>query len=1624
MGKSSLRVRTMQRLQAEGTACVSIQITERGTSVTPEQWYFGMTSDIVNNLNLHQHFDLNQWWTNNERLGYVRQFSFFIETVLLKSISQNIVIFIDESDSLLSLKFDIGDFFAVIRECYNNRADKPDYQRLTFVLIGVVTPSDLIQDERRTPFNIGRAIDLNGFELEEAGPLVLGLTAKTSNPQIALQAVLDWTGGQPFLTQKICNLIHDINITIQEGNEVKWIGQLIQKKVVKNWEAKDDPEHLKTIRNRILKNEQRAGRLLGLYEQILNLAEIVADDSYEQTELRLSGLVVQKEGKLNVYNRIYKEVFNQNWIDESLAKLRPYAQKLNAWFASNCQDESCLLLEQELYEARAWAAGKNLNNQDHQFLMISNDKEIAQDCVGEVFNALAIYREVQKWTSGQTVLKRKLCQLIRELPFSISKGNEKEEIANLVKTQLIKNWKKHDDLKELQASIQNNIDNRKPLLIYQQILQNGEIASNSAEQFELRKTGLVSEQQGKLKVSNPIYEAVFDLNFVKNELKVLQQDWGDAPDVSVFFGRTEELATLEKWIIHDRCRLIAILGMGGIGKTGLSMKLTKGGIGKTDLSLKLVHGIQDDFEYIIWRKLLNAPPITEILADIIKFLSNQQEIDLPNKVEEQVQRLLHYLKAYRCLLILDNFESILQGGKHAGQYQEDYNEYGYLLKLIGETNHKSCLVLTSREKPQEIAKLEGKSKPVRSLPLSGLTDIEGRKFFASVSDSFVASDNEWKELIEFYSGNPLVLELAAKHIDEVFFGNISKFLREKEQVFDDLKNLLNWHFERLSYFEKEVMYWLAINREPVSFSELKEDILLSSAKERLLSTLQSLQRRMPVEKREKSITLHPVLIEYITEKLIKQVCEEIKTKEIILFNNHALLKALAKDYIRETQNRFFLKPLWEQLITILGNTVSFKRHLEQILLEWRKKLSLQSGYLAGNILNLLCQLEKIEVKDYDFSYFTIQQAYLQGINLHNVNFSHSHMTKCVFTQTFGSILSVTFSPDGKLLATGDINNQIFLWQVDNGQHLFTFEGHLNWVRSVVFSPDGQKIASSSDDKTIKIWDIQRGICIKTLQSHTNWVRSIAFSPNNQRLASGSDDKTIKIWDVRTGQCLHTLHGHTNKVCSIAFSSNGDLLASGSGDNTVKIWKNSSGDCLNTLKGHTQWVWSVAFSPDHQRLASGSADSTIKIWDVYNGKQINTLQGHTKGVWSVDFSSDGQTIASGSEDQTIRIWDVFNSKCLNILKGHTNRVWAIAFNPTNYRLVSSSDDQTVRIWDIRDGKSLNTFQGYTNRIRTVAFNPNGKNLASGGDDRTVKIWDIHTKNFYTLQGHTNFVRSVAFSPNGQIIASSSDDQSVKIWDAHTGRCLRTLLGHTDSVQAVAFSPNSEVLASSSDIQGIKIWNIYTGECLKTLKKSIDKEDTNWMRTIAFSPYNKFIVSSSGNRNIGIWDVHSGKYIQTLEGHTDRVWSVTFSLINNHLIASGSGDKTVRIWDIVNGKCLKILSGHSHWIRTVAFSPNMQIIASGSGDCTIKIWNIHNGEYIKTLLGHTGWIRSIAFSPDGLTIASGSEDETIRLWNVKTGQCLKIFRDQRPYEGMNITGVTGLTEDQKATLKILGAVEGGE
>lgn len=1079
-----------------------------------------------------------------------------------------------------------------------------------------------------------------------------------------------------------------------------------------------------------------------------------------------------------------------------------------------------------------------------------------------------------------------------------------------------------------------------------------------------------------------------------------------------------------------------------------------GGIGKTTLVTKLAEQLQDQFEFVIWRSLRHAPPLTNLLEDLLKFLSPQQAAQLPETTGGKLSKLMEYLREHRCLIVLDNLETLMQSGTYAGTFQTDYKGYGELLRNIGEVPHRSCLLLTSREKPNAIAMQAGEALPVRTLQLAGLTEAQELLTLKGLC----VSEQETQQLISRYSGNPLALKIVATTIQELFSGDVTAFLEAGISSFNSIRLLLDQQFERLTHIEKGVIYWLAINREGVSLVELEDDIYPKLLKHQLLEALESLLRRSLIEQSFQKKTMQPVIMEYVTERLVDLFCEEIgewrigdtKTESFptssnphSLIQTHALLKATAKDYIRDAQSRLIVNPVLAELLRKLGTKKAIEVQLIQMLSYQRQQASDESGYLGGNVLNLLSQF-KSDLSGLDFSQLSIWQANLQGVSLHQVNFAHADLSKSVFTQIFGNVLAIAFSLNGEILATGDDKGEVYLWQATDGQLLLTLKGHTAQIKSIKFHPNSQILISRSQDQTVKFWDVNTGQTLRTLQQYTSQVLSVCFAPNGQILISQARDNTVNLWDVDTGQCLTTLQENISQIHCVAVSLDGSILATVSSDEFIRLWDTKTGECLLTLYGHTERVQCMAFSPSStlkngEILATGSADRCVKLWDIKTGQYLETLQGHTSQVLSIAFSPDALVVASGGADCIIKLWDIATGQCIKVLQGHTNWVRTLEFSPDGSVLASGGDDRAVKLWDTETGQCLKTLQGYTNQIPSVCFgfphlNQEESVLASGSNDHLVRLWDTETGQcLKVLQGHTNQVCALAFHEiheERKILASGSADQTIKLWDVETGQCLRTLQGHTEKVFSVAFSPKTwgstgGILASGSADCTVRLWDLETGQCLKVLQEHDDR-----VFSVCLSPDNQAIASSSADQTVKLWAVNTGQCFQTLRGHSYWVLCAAFSPIPSFpslvrgvggILASGSADQTVRLWDVETGQCLKILQGHTNQVMSVSFSPDGQTLASASADETVKLWAVRTGQCLKTLQGHTSQVLSISFNPQGNILASSSADETIKLWDINTGECLKIIRADRPYEGTNITGVTGLSKAQQATLKALGAVE---
>lgn len=1087
-------------------------------------------------------------------------------------------------------------------------------------------------------------------------------------------------------------------------------------------------------------------------------------------------------------------------------------------------------------------------------------------------------------------------------------------------------------------------------------------------------------------------------------------DWGEKPDTALFFGRTADRTTLGQWIDADRCRLIALLGMGGMGKTALAAKLADQGY--------------PQFDYVIWRSLREAPPLDDLLVRLIQFLSDQQETEatLPPSQGERIIRLLHYLRVHRCLLVLDNLESMLQAGS-AGQYRAGYENYGALLQQLGAADHQSCVLLTSRECPRELAPLAGERLPVRLWSVRGLDAAAGRAILQTKGLDLAASDPQAQALIQRYSGNPQALHLIATAIQREFFGDVADFLAEGPAAVDDVHSLLNDHLTRLTPLERSVLFWLAIHREPVGLEGLLAALMPPITKREVRGALRGLTDRYLIEAVGKRFTLQNVIMEFATERLVEGVCAELQHQQFDLFHRHALIQATAKDYVRDTQIRLVVRPI----LARRGSLDRAAAALDTI----RANADLQQGYGPGNSLNLLCQGD-MPPAPLDFSGLTIRQAYLKGVQLHGANFTHTTWVDPALMYPLGRIGTVAFSPNGAWLATGSNDATVRLWDVATATCSHTLTGHTSAVHSVAFSPDGAWLATGSSDATIRLWDVATATCRHVLRGHGAAVFSVAWCPmadlplagEGPWLASGSADTTVRLWDAATGTCCSEFTGHTHwvdavsfiPVCMTSLGGSGCVLASGGYDFSIRLWHVDSGTWRYLLADYNLEPRTVAFSPcGHWLAASCRLTFDILIASVSTGECHTILKGHTRGCRTIAFSPDGHYLASGGRDDTVRLWDIRTGTCHQTLTGHTAWVRSVAFSPDGQWLATSSDDSTVCLWDVVSGQCHQTFSSHSNWINGVAFSPNEDCLATASNDGVVRLWSLGTaSNCQTMASHNSkYVDSVAYSPDGQWIATGGDDQAVWLWQLPTGQChsVRTV-DSKGSIKALEFSPDGTYLAFGR--YSAQIWHM-ADHCLIQVLSG----HTAGIMALAYSPDGAWLATSSRDATTRLWDVHTGQCIGILQDGNSWVNAVAFSP-DGAWLATGSGDAVLRLWDVRQQICTQRLQGHTTWITAVAFSPDGTEVASGSEDATLRLWSLASAD-CRVLRGHRRGVRTVAYSPSGQQIATGSGDATARLWQRATGECVQIFASPRPYEGTDITATTGLTAAQHAALIALGAVD---
>jgi WD40 repeat protein/transcriptional regulator with XRE-family HTH domain len=1091
-------------------------------------------------------------------------------------------------------------------------------------------------------------------------------------------------------------------------------------------------------------------------------------------------------------------------------------------------------------------------------------------------------------------------------------------------------------------------------------------------------------------------------------------DLVEALDVSHFAGREVEVAELTQWIVQEHCRLVTLLGMGGIGKSMLASVLG--------------NRLAPQFEAVLWRSIRDAPECSDLVADCITFFSETPPAEFPTSLEQRITQLVTRLQTHRCLLVLDNLETLLASSDSDGSYLPGYEGYGRLIQRLAESAHQSCVLLTSREKPREIEPLEGVRSPVRTLRLLGL---DGQAAQALLSDKDLhGTPAAWKRLVAGYAGNPLALKIVGQAISDLFGADLDRFLQEGELIFNGVRPVLRQQGKRLTPLEHLLLTWLAVLREWTSLDTLVQVLHPRALRSRVLEALDALSRRSLVERGpQASFGLQSVVMEYLTDELGELLSEEIALGDTRQLRQVALALAQAKHYVRESQVRLLVFPLLERLRAKLGADAQIEARLLGLLAQFRSEDVATQSYGPANVITLLKALRG-HLRGQDLSQLSIRGAYLQGAEMQDANLAGAQLEECIWTQSFDAITAMTVSQSGKFWAAAGRRGEVRLWGEEGKLLHRVWRAHTDRVWALAFSPDGRTLASGSLDGNVKLWDVESGAPLWS-SWQTKGITCLAFSPDGGLLVSGGHEATVRLWDTKLGTPIQEVPG-AGPVSALAWSPDGHLLACDDRAGAIRLWEISSRGrtaCVQTLCGHSSWVQGLAFAPDGRTLASASWDGSVKLWELDEEGRLRSCQTLIEQTGEkmhcVTWSPDGATLASSSSGHAIRLWDAKSGMSRVALQGHSADVWGLAFTPDSRHLLSGGDDGTLRLWEVERGQCIRVLRGYDACLYDLDWSPDGTQVASAGIDGLVTIWQVEGLGGGTprgrLGGHEWSVYGVAWNPDGRRLASSGLDNALRLWEPATGSAVQVIRDreHPDTLfWGLTWSPDGTRLASPTYGRGMLLWDVGTGA-----GRWIGREMPLWIRRVAWSPDGTRLVAGGEDGQVYVWDARGGRLLQRLAGHHGAVIPVAWSPDGTQLASGGDSHDggELFVWDVRSSERLSSLQGLTGAIYAVAWHPLEKLLISGDSDGRLCWWNLTNRTCMRVRKAHQGKVQALKVSPDGRRLASCGDDGAIHLWELEHGEHLRTLRRDRPYERLDITGIRGLTQAEIATLRALGAIE---
>lgn len=1365
MGKSSLRQQTTQLLSSSGlpTLCGTVDILGLGTCQNRDQWYAGFAYELMESFEVDTPFDWDQEW-KQQQVSPVRRLRLLIEHLLQEFPSHRIVIFVDEIDAVQRQSFRLDDFFTQIRYFYDHRSHDSRYNRLTFALLGVASPNDLMREHSGISMNSGGVeINLTGFELTQTQPLQRGLEGVTDAPGDVMQEILAWTDGQPFLTQKVCNLI------VQEETSLN-VEEIINRYIIQDWVVQDEPEHLRSIRNRILDDDKRhTARLLELYRDILNDGSIEAENSFEHKELRLSGLVIQQDNQLRVFNRVYRNVFNLEWVNQQLDELPPqfYARAIKQWANSaNSRKarETYLLKGKKLEEAQEWAFGRSLRVEDYQFLEKSQRSQANRMIQNSVIISAGI---VTASLFVATITSRQVVEARRDTEIAQQEAQKANQDALRAEQREQESNERLQQANDLLASVETERDQAEKERNQAQVEQiqakaerdqaqtereQADIervqAQTEREQAEIARTQATEERD----IANrETAEATYARNVALGEVAIARQD------LTVAQAGTQ----LERQGNDALARFEAdqVAGLVAAMEATVSLKEL---VDSNDLSLadypatSPIFALREMFEQL-WQ--------VDIVADQKELISSAKfnpsgDLIISTSADNIVRlfdtsgNLLTYFGEHQ-----DRIHSVQFHPTESKILTASANGTARLWDTSGQTlailkGHQGDVYQAVFSPNGEYIATASADDTARIWNSSGETIAVLDRHQADVRHISFSPDSQYVAVtsadgvvgIWNLSGQPLGILQIGRIAHNATFSPDGEFLVTASD--DQTVQLWNW---------KELI-------------ELRQQHGYSIVK----STYVGLDRHNSGSAMDQTIAYTEDgwfdISTDITPATYIELggrCAEICGLEVEISPNSQYLLLTSKDSL------------------MLGDDIAavFDRSGHCVTTLRGHNNSIWAGRFSADSQRIVTVSSDATARVWD----------LTGRQL-TVLMGHRE-----------AVFDAQFSPDGNHLLTYSMDKTLRIWHFAKSRPpLLTNYPCLNsslnqCFTDAKFSPNGQQVITIPVDQNIaELWDLT-GQKTATLQGHHDRLYKAEFSHNGQRIITTSLDNTARVW-TQDGQLLSTLRDHGDYIDDAHISSNGDYIVTMGNDYSVHLWK-AEGEQI------------ASFLPD---LINGD-----------ESKQCNRSSARIDLSASAAFSHDSRFVAMSHGSNAVRVVDLLGREIARF-QAHDSCVQRVRFSPTENLVVTASDDGTAKVWTL-EGELLSTLEGHRANVIDAVFSPDGQYIQTSSYDQTARIWTLAGEELAALGGSENCkteptkrncIYAIKFGPDSQSVFTVSDENVVRMWNLR-GQLLADYADPISQIHNISASPDGKSVLVLSN-EEVRVWHLKRPE-------ELVKDGCDWLRS---------------------------------------------------------------------------------------------------------------------------------------------------------------------------------------------------